>query len=85
MLLNSVKGRGKYSPPGATAAVVAEEEDEEEAAEAEEVGEGEDADAPTTPLKRQDGDYHFREQDAICACSISRASEALERRLSAAP
>jgi len=40
MLLNSVKGRGKYSPPGATAAAVAEEEDEEEAAEAEEVGGG---------------------------------------------
>ena len=67
MLLNSVKGRGKYSPPGATAAVVAEEEGGEEAAEAaeaEEVGEGEEADAPTTPLKHQDGDYRFaREQD----------------------
>ncbi|EOD14021.1 hypothetical protein EMIHUDRAFT_119655 [Emiliania huxleyi CCMP1516] len=37
-LLNLVKGRGKYSPSGATAAVVAEEEEEEEAAEAEEAG-----------------------------------------------
>ena len=51
-LLNLVKGRGKYSPSGATAAAVAEEEDEEEEAEAEEVGEGEDADAPKGPLKQ---------------------------------
>ncbi len=44
-LLNLVKGRGKYSPSGATAAVVAEEE-EEEAAEAEEAGAEEGAEAP---------------------------------------
>ena len=63
-LLNLVKGRGKYSPSGATAAAVAEEEDEEEEAEVEEVGEGEDADAPKGKLKELDGDYRFaREQD----------------------
>ena len=63
-LLNLVKGRGKYSPSGATAAAEAEEEDEEEEAEAEEVGDGEDADAPKGPLKQLPGDYPFaREQD----------------------
>jgi len=63
-LLNLVKGRGKYSPSGATAAVVAEEE-EEEAAEAGEAGAEEGADAPTGSLKtRLHGDYRFaREED----------------------
>ena len=63
-LLNLVKGRGKYSPSGATAAVVAEEEEEEEA-EAEEAGAEEGADAPTGSLKtRLHGDYRFaREED----------------------
>ena len=63
-LLNLVKGRGKYSPSGATAAVVAEEEEEAEA-EAEEAGAEEGADAPTGSLKtRLHGDYRFaREED----------------------
>ena len=63
-LLNLVKGRGKYSPSGATAAVVAEEEEAEAEAEAEEAGAEEGAEAPTKSPKEGEGDYRFaREQD----------------------
>ena len=72
---SKLKGRGKYSPSGATAAAVAEEEDEEEEAEAEEVGEGEvDADAPTRSLQRLPDDYRFAwEQDCDRGARAQRA------------
>ncbi|EOD29721.1 hypothetical protein EMIHUDRAFT_113625 [Emiliania huxleyi CCMP1516] len=59
-LLKLVKGRGKWSPSGATAAAVAGEEEEAE----EEGEEGEEEDAPKGKLKEQPGDYPFaRQQD----------------------
>ena len=60
VLLKLVKGRGKWSPSGATAAAVAGEEEEAE----EEGEEGEEEDAPKGKLKQLPGDYRFaREQD----------------------
>ena len=77
-LLKLVKGRGKWSPSGATAAAVAGEEEEVE----EEGEEGEEEDAPKGKLKELDGDYRFaREQDCdLRLFLILRLSEALERR-----
>ncbi|EOD23438.1 hypothetical protein EMIHUDRAFT_123691 [Emiliania huxleyi CCMP1516] len=58
-LLKLVKGRGKWSPSGATAAAVAGEEEEAE----EEGEEGEEEDAPKGKLQQLPGDYRFaREQ-----------------------